>query len=55
VSRPRSFRNCRATGEGRIRIIELHKMFCLKNLKGRDHLEETGLDEKIILEWILGK
>jgi len=29
--------------------------FWLKNLKGRDHSEEQGVDGKIILEWILGK
>jgi len=23
------------------------------NLKGRDHLEDLGMNEKIILEWIL--
>jgi len=27
----------------------------LENLKGRDHLEVIGVDEKIILEWIFGK
>jgi hypothetical protein len=27
----------------------------LENLKGRDHLEDLGVDGKIILEWILGK
>jgi len=27
--------------------------FSLGNLKGRDHLEELGIDRKIILEWIL--
>jgi hypothetical protein len=25
------------------------------NLKGRDHSEDLGVDERIILEWILGK
>jgi hypothetical protein len=28
---------------------------CWGNLKGRDHLEDMGLDEKMILEWILEK
>jgi hypothetical protein len=32
---------------------------CIQNfvqsLKGRDHLEEIGVDGKIILEWIFGK
>jgi hypothetical protein len=27
----------------------------LENLKVRDHLEDLGVDGKIILEWILGK
>jgi hypothetical protein len=27
----------------------------MKNLKGRDHSEVIGVDEKIILKWILGK
>jgi hypothetical protein len=27
----------------------------LANLKGRDHLEDLGVDGRIILEWILGK
>jgi hypothetical protein len=26
--------------------------FCLANLKGRDHLEDLGVDGKIILEWL---
>jgi hypothetical protein len=30
-------------------------MFWLENLKGSDHLEDLGVDEKIILECILGK
>jgi len=30
-------------------------MFWLGNLKGRGHLEDLGIDEKIILEWMLGK
>jgi hypothetical protein len=25
------------------------------NLRGRDHLEDPGVDVRIILEWILGK
>jgi hypothetical protein len=33
--------------------------FCLENLKGRDHLEDLGVDGKITLKltlgWILGK
>jgi hypothetical protein len=27
----------------------------LENLKGRDHLENLGIDGKIILEWILNR
>jgi len=27
----------------------------VENLKGRDHLEDLGIDERIITEWILGK
>jgi hypothetical protein len=27
----------------------------LENVKGKDHSEDIGLDERIILEWILGK
>jgi hypothetical protein len=29
--------------------------FWLENLQGRDHLEDQGMGEMIILEWILGK
>jgi hypothetical protein len=29
--------------------------FWLGNLKGRDHMEDLGVDERIILAWILGK
>jgi len=32
----------------------MHKKFLSENLKGRDHSEDLGIDEKIILEWILG-
>jgi hypothetical protein len=28
--------------------------FWLEELKGRDHLEDLGMDGSIILEWILG-
>jgi hypothetical protein len=31
------------------------KIFRSENLKGRDHLEDLGVDVRIILEWILGK
>jgi len=33
----------------------MHTIFWLENLKGRDHLEDTGVDGKIILEWVLRK
>jgi len=29
--------------------------FWSENLKGRDHLEELGIDRKVILQWILRK
>jgi hypothetical protein len=29
--------------------------FSRENLKGRENSEDLGADEKIILEWILGK
>jgi len=32
-----------------------YKIFVDKNLKGRGHSEDQDVDEKIILEWILGK
>jgi hypothetical protein len=31
------------------------KNFGQKNLRGRDNLEDLGIDEKVILEQILGK
>jgi hypothetical protein len=33
----------------------MHVIFWLRNLNVRDHLEDLGVDEKIILEWILWK
>jgi hypothetical protein len=33
----------------------MYIVFWLGNLKGRDHSEDPGVDEKIILEWISGK
>jgi hypothetical protein len=30
-------------------------VFWLRKLKGRGHLEDLGVDGKIILEWILGQ
>jgi hypothetical protein len=34
---------------------EMHKVFRLESLTGRNYSEDLGLDVKIILEWILGK
>jgi hypothetical protein len=36
-------------------ITEMHAMFWLENLKGRDHFKDLGVDGKVILEWILRK
>jgi hypothetical protein len=33
---------------------EMHTKFWTENMKGGDHMEDPGIDEKI-LEWILGK
>jgi hypothetical protein len=33
----------------------MHIKFCLGSVKGRDHLEDLGVDSRIILKWILGK
>jgi hypothetical protein len=34
---------------------EMHNIFWFGNLKERDHLEDLGVDVRIILEWILEK
>jgi len=34
---------------------EVYTRFWLENLKGRDHLEDLGVDGRIILGWILRK
>jgi hypothetical protein len=34
-------------------IGEVHTAFWWGNLRERDHLEDLGIDEKIILKWIL--
>jgi hypothetical protein len=36
-------------------IWGIHTKFWLKNLKETDRSENQGLEEMIILEWILGK
>jgi hypothetical protein len=33
----------------------MHTKFWSENLKGRNHVEDLGIDERIISEWILGK
>jgi hypothetical protein len=33
----------------------MHRKFWLEKIKGRNHLEDLGIDGKIILDWILGK
>jgi len=35
-------------------MINIYITFWLENLKGRDHLEDLGVDGNVILEWILG-
>jgi hypothetical protein len=32
----------------------MHTIFWLENSKERGHLEDLGIDAKIIFEWILG-
>jgi len=39
----------------RIGKLEMHAIFWLENLKVRDQLGRPGLDEKKVLECILGK
>jgi hypothetical protein len=33
----------------------MHATFWFNYLKGRDHLENLGVDGKVMLEWISGK
>jgi hypothetical protein len=33
----------------------MHIILWLKNVRGRKHLENLGVDGRVILEWILGK
>jgi hypothetical protein len=39
----------------RIGRCEMYTKFKLENLKGRGHLEDLGVNGRIILEWILEK
>jgi hypothetical protein len=36
-------------------MIQLEGRFKLENLRERDHLQDPGVDGKIILKWILRK
>jgi hypothetical protein len=36
-------------------VRNAYKILWLKNLKGRDHSEDLGVDERITLELMLGK
>jgi hypothetical protein len=38
----------------RMGIWKTRTIFSIEKLKGRDQLEDLGVDGKIILEWILG-
>jgi hypothetical protein len=33
----------------------MNTLFLLENRNGRDHLEDLGVDGRIIVEWIFGK
>jgi hypothetical protein len=35
--------------------MNMHALFWLENLNGRDHSEELGVEVKTVLEWMLGK
>jgi hypothetical protein len=34
---------------------EMRSLFWMEDLKGQDHLEDLGMDGRIISEWILKK
>jgi hypothetical protein len=34
---------------------EVHRVFCWGDLRERDHLEDPGVDRRIILRWIFRK
>jgi hypothetical protein len=38
-----------------MRSFIIYKLHWSENLKGRDHLEDLGIDGRIISEWILEK
>jgi hypothetical protein len=33
----------------------MYKIFWFEGMKGRDHLEDLGVDGRLILDWILEK
>jgi hypothetical protein len=40
---------------GRFFLFSFRTKYLLENQNGRDHSEDTGVDGRIILKWILGK
>ena len=36
-------------------VKDVRTEFCWGNLKDRDHLEDSGADERIIIKWIFRK
>jgi hypothetical protein len=47
-------RRTRAVHVARMGKMIMCTKFWSQHLKGRDHLEDSGVDGKIILKWILG-